>query len=202
MRIRHRHLPDGDVRRHRRQELAQRQRHNVPHIVRPRQVRAATHAPQIEERPRVHRDAGQLDHCHRHRIRELVQQHLADHIVAGRHNVPEQAQHTDADRFAAHSTDGDRGPAVRCHAASAAAAEGRAGGRSGLSCRVFVCTGESQAGVVGKWIVQRALDFSSTSTVSGSVVAVSLWRTRASLTHTPSHTPKRTPKHTETRSRV
>lgn len=103
MRIRNRHLPNRNMRKNRCQKFAQRQRHNIPQIIRPRHIGEFPDAPQIEKRSTVDRNTGQLDHCHRHRKRKLVQQHFADHIVAGRNNVPQQAQNADAERFAAAS---------------------------------------------------------------------------------------------------
>lgn len=101
MRIRDGHLPDGNVREHGREELAERQRHNEAHVVRPRHIGELPDAPQIEERPTVDGDAGQLHHGDGHREGELAEQHFADHIVAGGDDVPQQAQNADAERLAA-----------------------------------------------------------------------------------------------------
>lgn len=103
MRIRNRHLPYRNMRKNRCQKFAQRQRHNKSQIIRPRHIGEFPDAPQIEKRSTVDRNTGQLDHCHGHRKRKLIEQHFANHIIAGRNNVPQQAQNADAERFAAAS---------------------------------------------------------------------------------------------------
>lgn len=82
------------------QKFPQRQRHDKAEVVAPGDVDVLPDAPQVEERPAVHGDAGQLYHRDRHRVGELAQYHLADHVVAARHHVPEDAEKDDRERLA------------------------------------------------------------------------------------------------------
>lgn len=91
----HWNLPDGDMRGDRGQELAQCQRHDELEVIPPRDVHVLADAPQVEERSAVDGDAGQLDHGHSHRVRELAEDHLADDIVAAGHHIPQDAQECD-----------------------------------------------------------------------------------------------------------
>lgn len=99
MSVRNGNFPNRNVRRNRGQELAQRQRNDQPEVVRPGYVHVLPDAPQIEERAAVDGDAQQLDHGHRHRIGEVAEQHFANHIVAGRDDVPEQAERDDGEHL-------------------------------------------------------------------------------------------------------
>lgn len=100
MRVRDGHLPDRNVRGDRGQELAERQRDDKLKVVPPRDVHVLPDAPQVEERPTVQRDAGQLDHGHRHRVRELAQDPLSDDVVTAGHDVPQDAQEPDGQHLA------------------------------------------------------------------------------------------------------
>lgn len=95
MRVGNWNLPDRDVRGDRGQELAQRQRHDELEVVPPRDVHVLADSPEIEERPTVDGDAGQLDHGDRHRVRELAQNHLTDDVFAAGHHLPHNAQECD-----------------------------------------------------------------------------------------------------------
>lgn len=92
MRVRDGNLPNTHVREDGREELAEGEGNDQFEVILPRYVDVLAYAPHVKQRPAVNGDGEQLDHRHRHGVREFVEEHFADDIVAGTDRVPRDAQ--------------------------------------------------------------------------------------------------------------